>query len=135
MQRRNFLKAVGSAATIGMAAGAGRGVSIVADPADTVAGAPPAQWAAKELQDALSAAGVAVRKVDRVAQAAAGDFCILAQGSKKSGGVPEALALSPSTVAGHPALLASGDDTRGLVYALLEVTDRFDMRPIRWLRW
>lgn len=124
---------------VGAGANAARGVSIALDPADPVAGSPPARWAAKELEDALSLRGVSVRRYEQVAQVPAGDLWVVAAGLSTaaarellSGGgvrvpaVPEALALAPGRLAGKPVLLAAGHDTRGLVYALLDLADRVE---------
>lgn len=115
----------------------GDGVSLVADPADRVASAVPAQWAAQELQQALSDAGFTVRRRESLAQAAPGEVCIIAAGAAaplaaaalKSAGLsmpagPESLALLDTKASGRRALLACGADARGLVYALLELADR-----------
>jgi hypothetical protein len=142
VNRRQFLKAAGIAAALkatGGQAGAAeaRGVSIVLDPGDAVASAPPAQWAARELEQSLRAQGAGVRVIERLTQAAKGDLCIVAGGTRaaaslsilKNAGVrvaetPEALGLVPGQVSGRPVLLACGYDTRGLVYALLDLADR-----------
>jgi hypothetical protein len=134
LNRRRFLQTAASAATFGATTtGAVRGVSIVADPADPVVSAGPAQWAAKELEQSLTAAGIAVQRCERIADAKAGNQCIVAAGAassiaKEAGisvpAIPESLALTPGTLAGRPVLFACGHDTRGLVYALLDLADR-----------
>ena len=123
--RRQFLKSAALAATASAAA-APRPVAIVLDPADPVAAAPAARWAAGELSSALAGSGIQSRIVDRVAQATAADLCIVASGNQlgRAPSVPEALALGPAKIAGRDVLLAAGHDTRGLVYALLELADR-----------
>ena len=121
----------------GAAMGATQRVSIVSDPGDRVCASAPAQWATKELQDSLAAAGVAVRRCAGMAEAASGDLCIVVGGLNsplarevlKSAGasvpaVPEALALAPGKAAGKPVLLACGQDATGLVYAVLDLADR-----------
>ncbi len=136
--RRQFLNTAGSAAAIRVAADAApQGVSIAIDPADTAASAAPAQWAVKELEQALSAQGVAVHRCARVADAKSGDLCILAAGSNspmakevlKRAGVhvaeaPQALGLVPGKASGKAVLLACGYDSLGLVYSLLDLADR-----------
>jgi hypothetical protein len=136
--RRQFLKTAGSAAAIGMTAGAAaQGVSLVIDPADSIASAAPAQWAAKELEHSLWVQGVAVHRCERLSDAKAGDLCILAAGSNfpaaqgilKRAGVsvakaPQALGLVPGKAAGKSVLLACGYDSLGLVYGLLDLADR-----------
>ena len=140
--RREFLRRT---ATTAVAAGPlafaqtarGKTVSIVADPSDSVAATPPARWAAKELAQTLSAADIAVHQHERTEQAGASDFVILVSSPAgrlaplilKTSGItmpasPECLALAPGTVSDKPAVLACATDSRGLVYALLELADR-----------
>jgi len=47
MNRRQFLKTAGSATLL---AAATQGVSLVIDPADSIASAGPSQWAARDLR-------------------------------------------------------------------------------------
>lgn len=135
--RRQFVKAAGLAASLGIAGGAQQGVSIVADPADAVAADAASRWAAKELADSLVSHGFAVRNCERLAQVPAGDLCIVAAGLAaqvaagvvKSAGVrvaavAESLVLAPGKAGGRGVLLAGGHDARGLVYALLDLADR-----------
>jgi len=140
--RRRFLKASAAVAGVGLTPARftpadAPGVSIVADPGDAIASAGPARWAAREIEQALAARGVAVKRLERAAQSPAGDVCIIAAGSdapiardvlSRSGvkleSTAEALALVPGTAAGKPVLLAGGHDVRGLAYALLELADR-----------
>ncbi len=148
LNRRNFLK--GSGAVIAGApvswsqTASHPSVAIIVDPADPVASAAPVQWAAHELQQALADTGVAVSRHDRVAQSGAGEFCVVVSGpvvvsrpSAASGfktdvaipNAPECLALAPATEAGRQLVLACGSDTRGAVYALLELADRVRLGP------
>jgi len=145
LKRREFIKLAGSfagalAGTHRAQAGSmdtSRRVSIVIDPADPAASCAPARWAATELEQALRARGAAVQMCQRVSQAGASDVCIVAAGSKSAlatrlmkqaravcGDRPEALALLPSNLQGRKVLLACGSDSRGLIYALLELSDR-----------
>jgi hypothetical protein len=102
-----------------------------------VAAAPPAQWAARELARSLEAEGISVQTCGRIAQATRDDVCICAGGVQSGVAaealkrthqrvpeVPEALALVPATAGGRDVLLACGQDTRGLVYAFLDLADR-----------
>jgi hypothetical protein len=141
LNRREFLRRSALASSLSLA-GTIVGVpqstaTIVADPADPVASAPPAQWAAGELASALAEHGVVVRRLPRIESSGVGDLCIVAAGAAQpqaqkllqsaNVSVPagaEALALAPGKVAGRPVLLACSSDTRGLVYALLELADR-----------
>jgi hypothetical protein len=141
--RRRFLEAGAAFAGVGLsrakalAQGKAPGVSIVADPGDPIASARPARWAAGELERAVAAHGVAVKRLERAAQSPASDVCIVAAGrdapiarevSTRSGvkleDTAEALALLQGEAGGRPVLLACGHDVRGLAYALLELADR-----------
>src|SRR5215467_6219619 len=86
LKRREFIQLAGSfAGSVGMlAAGQTRhgSIALIVDPADVVAGAGPARWAATELEHALGAAGVAVHRYERLSQAKASDLCIVAAGSQ-----------------------------------------------------
>jgi hypothetical protein len=135
--RREFLQAAGSIAAVSVIRGQRRRISLVVDPTDSVAHSGPARWAAKELAQSLEARGIAVHQCERLAQAKAGDFCVVAAGSKSNVALgilkaaraivaetPEALGLTPGTVGNRTVLLACGHDIRGLVYALLDLSDR-----------
>src|ERR1043166_367657 len=143
INRRRFLERVGSMEAVTAAAqGQAGSVSIIAGPDDPVANTPPARWAVKALDDALTARGVAVHQHARIDQAAVGDLCILAAGPAsaqalailRGSGIatpstPESLVLGEGRVDGRRIVLAAGHDTRGLVYALLELGDRVDHAP------
>jgi hypothetical protein len=142
LNRRGFLKTAGSAATLGLTgvdalAADVRRVSIVLDPADAIAGAKPSRWAADELETSLKVRGIAVHRGEHIAQAGAGDLCIVAADANspvaapilKAAGAsvaaaPEALGILSGKSNGKTILLACGTDPRGLVYALLEIADR-----------
>jgi len=113
------------------------GVSIVVETSDAIASAPPPQWAVSQLQQALQGAGVAVQLANAVSQATAGNVVLVVAGATTAlagqilagAGVAvpaaaESLVLVHGSVAGRAVLLAAGRDARGLVYAVLELTDR-----------
>ena len=140
MDRRNFLKqtgmAIGAAAAGPGALAQARGrVSVVMDPKDPVASAPPVRWAAQELQRALAERGMAGGQFDSADLTADTDFCILAAGPTFAGAAgprplitvpdtPEALTIVPTWLSDRSGLTVLGRDPRGLVYALLEIADR-----------
>jgi hypothetical protein len=140
MDRRDFLRTAGVAVgvtAVRRLAGATRDVSIVIDPADPVASAAPAVWAVGELRSALDARGVAVRMRPRIDAAPASDRLVIVSGAAGASArqiltgakvtlprSPESLGLVPGRIGGRSALLASGSDARGLVYAVLELADR-----------
>jgi hypothetical protein len=149
IERREFLKRAGLATagtllTGGAAAGT-RGptatrVSVLVDPADPTAMAPPARWAVERLRQALAARNVPSRLCERMGESDASDLWVVAAGgvvaSRMAGAAaavgprelqlpdaPEALAIAHGTLAERPALFACGADVRGLVYAITELTD------------
>jgi hypothetical protein len=142
LNRRDFLRttagaaagvAVGMSTDVAVADDATGGVALIVDPADGVASAAPARWAADELVRALSDRNVAARIYARAAEAPATTRRITAAGMTAPGAVasldaagargesvPESLALCP----GQDGVWACGHDARGLSYALLELADR-----------
>ena len=112
---------------------------IVRDPADLATHAEPINWAVSQFRQALAAKGIICDEssMSSITLPAAGDALVLvatpdsalAQEVMQETGVSlpavaEALAVVPSQIAGRPAVLACGTDTRGLVYAVLELADR-----------
>lgn len=139
--RRHFVKIAGITAlgvsSIGLTDFLIKGVSIISDPADPLTGKQPVKWAVAELESSLISKGVIVSRHDQISQVRKDDLCIVVAGSgtaqarqllKGSGitmpDLPEALAIVPGQLSGKPVLLTSGFDERGLIYALLELTDR-----------
>ncbi len=117
-----------------------RGIAIILNPED--AAQKPAQWAATELRNALKNRGVAADIFENLDHAPEGFDCVIAAtGSSSSGrealdatGIslpnsPEAVGLGRGKLGSHHFTLASGSDARGLVYALLELTDRVNCAP------
>ncbi len=138
LNRRQLLGAAagavaGGAARAVFAADETRGIAIIASPADAVATSAPAQWAAGELQSALTERRVRARVYENAARAPADDLRVFAAAAASPGAaavfraagahteaVPEALALCQTT----EGVWACGHDARGLTYALLELADR-----------
>jgi len=140
--RRRFLRN-GTVAAAGAVAASGlglnifaqvvSGVSIIVDPLDTITNSASAQWAINQLRQALEGHGKKVQIIQGISQAPVGDIAIVASSGTaaltrkidvnvpKS---PEALALLNGSLSGRSVVLASGSDVRGLIYALLELTDR-----------
>ncbi len=141
MNRREFLLQTGAATGLaagglltraGAAPGGGRAISLVSDPADRTANAAAPQWALGQLQAALTAKGCIVRRCTRLEEAPAGDFCVIAAGklstlARDAGAIPpaaaEGLAIVPARLGGRNAVVATGNDVRGLAYALNELAD------------
>lgn len=117
---------------------AGRtGISLVADTNDPLVSAAPVIWALQELTSAISQKGVSVRRFASIEQAPRPDLSVIVAGSdapfasatRKQANIAlshtaESLALVPSIHQGRHTLLACGSDARGLMYALLDLTDR-----------
>ena len=102
-----------------------------------MAGSQPSRWAVKELEKSLTSQGIGVYRCDWIAQAKSGDLSssqpariphlrgqLLKDAGTNIPAVPEALGLVPVTSDDKEVLLACGYDVRGLVYALLELSDR-----------
>lgn len=148
MNRRNFVQQIGASGALGIGrqawaqGGGSRQAAIVIDPADPVASAPPALWAAQELASALTGAGFTVLRLEHPSQAKQAERTIQASGSAapvakaalraaaaSMPADPESLALLPAGTPRSPALVAAGPTARGLVYALLELADRVRGAP------
>jgi hypothetical protein len=138
IERRDFLKLVGSATVCGLthtaaAEPAGR-VTVVVDPENAAASSGPVHWAAGRLQKALAQRSVACKITGSLADAAGSSFCVVvaAQDARFAGGfgsgraleVPESLRMAPGHIGSSTATLVSASDTRGFVYGLLELAER-----------
>jgi hypothetical protein len=146
INRRHFLKVAGISA-LGISSAAmgnfkGEAISVIIHTDDPIAGSPPVRWATKELEQSLIARGITVRRFDRLTQAPNDNVCIVVADTNSSLGrqllkearitvlpVPEALALAPVKSDGKKIVLTCANDERGLVYALLELSDRVQHAP------
>ncbi len=111
------------------------GVSFIVDPSDPIASSAPCRWAAEELSQALAQHRVKLGHYSSFDRVPRNSLCIVAFSDQnkakqlmKEGGVqlpggPESLALLPVSTQNKRGMLAFGD-TRGLMYALLELADR-----------
>ena len=146
INRRAFLRQTSVAAAAGLAsqafAATTHAVALVVDREDATASSAPVAWAVTELEQALHAKGISVRRYASTSAAPLADVCLVVSGSRSglSRGIlanarvrmpqaPESLGLvsgktAPGKAAGRNILLACGSDARGLVYALLELADR-----------
>ncbi len=115
----------------------GKSVAIIEDPSDQLLKAAPVRWALAEIRDALKARDIAVRNFEKVSDSRPGEFCIVAASGKSQWlkqvleesrmslpNVPEAIGLASAGIADRSAVVACGNDARGLMYALLDVADR-----------
>jgi hypothetical protein len=140
--RRRFIHTASSMAVLAGAeingvAERSQEVSLVVDANDKIASSPEAQWATRELEQALTAHGLSVSRNSRLNQVKAQDLCILIAGSDTPLAAqilkdrdlvvpktPEALAVTPGSVGGRKVILACGHDPRAVVFAMLDLTDR-----------
>ena len=138
IDRRQFLRvaagaAAGLQARVMFAADQSRNVAIILDPSDSIASSEAVKWAAGELEHALTEKGVSTRIYASDEEADASHLQIAAAGMASSDAaaalkaaglrieaVPEALVLYRQ----KGKIWACGHDARGLMYALLELTDR-----------
>src|SRR5437867_6768199 len=141
--RRQFLKTTATATAAIAAANLTaltakerpRGVAVVLDPHETTQRSVP--WAAGQLRDALKDRGAPAEIFDSLEQAPPAFDCVLAASRASTIGkraldavaislpdAPEAIGLGRGWVGNRAVLLACGSDTRGMVYALLELADR-----------
>ena len=143
------LGALGARSSATARSAAGTGISLIADPADSVARSQPAVFAIEQLLSAITRRNIPVRRFESAEQAPSSDLHIVAAGAgssvaaetlRKAGisipNSPECLGLLPSVSDRRNFLLACGRDARGLMYALLELADRVDHAadPLRALQ-
>ncbi|HUV68470.1 MAG TPA: hypothetical protein VMW15_02330 [Terracidiphilus sp.] len=143
IERREFLKLAGAVSAVSLTQGAlaqtEQRFSIEIDAADPVASGAPVRWAADQLGAALKEKGAVVVDADHVGGAdfrviVAGAGSPLAKGFSQADaelGGAESLRLMPGKRDGAQAILVSGSDERGFVYALLELAERvrFESNP------
>jgi hypothetical protein len=145
--RRQFIKKTGVVAAAVAGAGffeipafagaAGAPVAIVLDANDPAANQPCVRWAVEQLRDALMARDLAAQIYDHLDEVPPAQECILATSAvpnffrvaRQDRGepdqiLPESLILARGKHDKREVLTAVGSDARGLVYALLELTDR-----------
>jgi hypothetical protein len=141
ISRRHFVKITGLSAvgvySFGLNGLSYAGISLILDPNDKIAGSKTVDWATGEFEKSLTAKGVRVTRCSRLADAKAEDICVLIAGSEAPAalkilakkkiiipGSPESLGIIPASDGGRQILLATGNDISGVVYAVLELTDR-----------
>ena len=120
--RRHFLKVTGittlGVPLIGIGNIKAQAVSVIVDPADSIAQSAAALWAITEFEKSLTSKGIAVKKFTKLAQAPTGSLCIVAGAANSSltaqllkeakttiPAVPEALGLVPFQSAAKRILL------------------------------
>jgi hypothetical protein len=130
--RRTFLKLTTAAASVtavefSHAVPIGKAIALIIDPDSALTTSEPVQWAAEEFRQALTVKSITssnssstftviVSPVTGPLTKAFGNLPCIRQ--------PETTALIPGNHDNAPAILATGIDTRGIVYGLLELTER-----------
>lgn len=112
-------------------------VTIVRNPADAAASESMILWAAGRLAEVLASRGIGVNEVSQIDQTAETDYCILLSGSKVQPARDilqqlqvivadgfESYGLVKADWNNRAVLVAAGADSRGLMYAILELADR-----------
>jgi hypothetical protein len=110
---------------------------VVRDSDDQLVNSPPARWAIGEMERALDKHGIPVLYSEKIEQIQHGGVCIVCAGKEAESAQAvlnavensfpnsaEALGIIPGTLGGRDVLLVCGSDVRGLVYAILEITDQ-----------
>ncbi|HSS98235.1 MAG TPA: hypothetical protein VLK33_14440, partial [Terriglobales bacterium] len=109
-------------------------VALIANPNDPLVSSPPVAWALQELEAALTQKGIKVQRTSDAEKAVKADLYVFVASNhsaltsnpsfKLESKKPEANALFAHKYKGSPALLATGSDARGLMYAVLELADQ-----------
>ena len=144
MDRRHFLK-VSAITTAGIvltpafkfAEGSSNRIYFVIDPDDSIANEQSSKWALRQLQAELRVKNIESLVVQSISAVPEGEKSIIAagRGSKLAQSIlklknvkvympPESLEIIEGQAENHTVLLASGNDSQGLVYSLLELADR-----------
>ena len=131
-KRRTFLKLTTAAASTAAfefshAAPVGKIIALIIDADSALTVSDPVRWAAEEFRLALSVRGIRSRNssstlfviVSPINGALAKKFGDLPRITQ-----PETTALIPGSYNSSPAILVTDVDTRGMIYGLLELTER-----------
>jgi hypothetical protein len=137
--RRAFLKLTTAAASItavelSRAMTTGKTIALIIDPVSTLTASEPVQWAVEKFRQALTAKGIAT------SDSRSSTFTIIVAPvtsslAKMAGNLPsitqsETTVLIPANHNDAPAILVTGMDVRGIVYGLLELTERVRLNDI-----
>lgn len=137
LTRRRFIKnsslAVGAMPLVsGMGskvlAQAVSGVSIVTPTSDNIVNGTSGQWAVSELKSMLEAKSVTVTLATNITAVPTNNIIIVVEANSGSlaglSASAEAFGIGSGSFEGRSAIIATGSDARGLVYAVLELKDR-----------
>ncbi len=114
-------------------------LSIILPPDDALIAEKPVQWAIQQLQEVIAQQNMTHHERRDIGEVPRGETCLVVTGPTSVIGqkilgaagaaIPlaqEALGLVSGTLEGKRVLLVTGSDVRGMVYALLELADRFE---------
>ncbi len=130
--RRTFLKLTTAAASVtavefSHAVPNSKSIALVIDSGSAVTGSVPVQWAVERFRQALTAKGILAYDKGgalTVIVSAIGDPLAKTFGNVQGINRSETTALIPGSQNNVPAILVTGIDARGIVYGLLELTER-----------
>ena len=130
--RRTFLKLTTAAASVSAvefshALPAGKAVALIIEPDSQLTASEPVRWAAEKFRQALAAKGITPTDTGGTLTVVVSPMTgglAKAFGNLPSISQAETTALLPGTHNNAPAILVTGVDSRGIVYGLLELTDR-----------
>jgi hypothetical protein len=145
MNRRHFLKisalniaAIAVIPSFNFAAGKSGKIFLILNPADRIVNEPSVHWALTQFRDELLSKKIETFVVPNLSSIPAGEKCLVVSGSDSKiaismlkvkgielSSLPESLAMVEGRVENHSILLVCGNDPRGIIYSLLELTDRF----------
>jgi hypothetical protein len=122
--RRNLLKLAGASPAFAIKGARGKEAQLIAvfvRPEEALTHSAPVTWALGELEKALTAKGAGVGRMSDPAPAHQGVTISLVVAP---GMAADSFRLAPAKGKGQPGLTISAADTRGFVYALLELAER-----------
>jgi hypothetical protein len=130
--RRAFLKLTTAAASVtaiefSQAMPTANVIALIIDPGSVLTTSEPVEWAAEQFRRALTVKGIALSDTSSTLTVIVSP--VTAPLAKRFGNLPsitrpETTALVPGNHNNAPAILVTGIDTRGIVYGLLELTER-----------
>jgi hypothetical protein len=144
MNRRHFIKisalnmaGIALIPSFNFAAGKSEKIFLIVNPDDRIVNEPSVHWALTQFRDELLSKKIETLVVPNLSSIPAGEKCIVvsssdskiaasmlkAKGTELSS-LPESLAMAEGKLGNHSTLLVCGNDPRGIVYSLLELTDR-----------
>jgi hypothetical protein len=130
--RRTFLKLTTAAASVtaiefSHAMPTGNSIALIVDPDSALNTTEPVEWAAEQFRQALTAKGITLSDTSSTFTVIVSP--VTAPLAKRFANLPsitrsETTALVPGSYNNAPAILVTGTDARGIVYGLLELTER-----------